>query len=301
MDRGYIKSWRKIIDSPVFQDEHLLRLWIWCIHRAAYKYIHVSVNTGGGNVVVNLSPGQFIFGRKSVASILKWKESTTWDRMKKLEALGMIALKSDTHFTVVSVVNWDTYQADFIDEQQPGDSPVTARQQPGDSPVTQRRIYKKEKNINKEKKEEETYMSVSKKTDSCPHQEIINLYHELLPELPRVVKWTDKRKAHLKTCWAEESRQTLEWWREYFADHVRTSDFLMGRTDLQFVCNLEWLTMESRLIKILEGNYKNRVKEVTSGINKGNYESSGKRRGGFSGRQLYRDGLEFTSSEYEDK
>ena len=117
---------------------------------------------------------------------------------------------------------------------------------------------------------EKIHMSVSKKTDSCPHQEIINLYHELLPEMPRVAKWTDKRKSNLKTCWADKSRQNMEWWRKYFDDSVRPSDFLMGRADVKFMCNLEWLTRESNLVKVLEGNYKNRAKEVTSGINKGN-------------------------------
>ena len=118
---------------------------------------------------------------------------------------------------------------------------------------------------------EKTHTSVPKKTDreTCPHQEIIALYREILPELPTVAKWTDRRHAYLKTCWADKSRQHIAWWRKYF-EGVRESDFLMGRKG-DFACNLEWLTKESNLIKVLEGNYKNREGVANAGNNTGKF------------------------------
>ncbi len=92
----------------------------------------------------------------------------------------------------------------------------------------------------------------------CPHDQIIKLYREILPELPAVQEWTKERQALLRARWKEKmERQSLEWWRQYFV-RIRGSDFLMGRTDNGFVCNLEWLIRPKNMPKVLEGNYANR-------------------------------------------
>jgi len=88
----------------------------------------------------------------------------------------------------------------------------------------------------------------------CPHQAIISLFHEVLPGLPQVVKWTDTRQEHLRKCWRDETRQSLEWWKEYFV-RVRGTPFLLGENDRNWQADLEWLTIESNLLKVLEGKY----------------------------------------------
>ena len=98
----------------------------------------------------------------------------------------------------------------------------------------------------------------SAKPDSCPHQKIIEIYHETLPELTRVMEWTDLRKKLLKSRWLEKpERQQLDWWRGYF-EEVRLSEFLLGRTDEPFKCSLEWLIRPKNFPKVLEGTYRTR-------------------------------------------
>lgn len=92
-----------------------------------------------------------------------------------------------------------------------------------------------------------------KSPPACPHQEIIDLYHEILPELRRVREWSKTRQAKLRTRWRENAeRQSLDWWRSYF-EAVRRSDFLMvrksGGTDL------EWLVQPTNMVKVLEGKF----------------------------------------------
>lgn len=106
----------------------------------------------------------------------------------------------------------------------------------------------------------------SAKTDSvpsipnCPHESIVDAYHRLLPELRRVREWNDKRRKALKSRWTEShERQSVEWWEEYFRS-VATSDFLMGRTDNPFSCDLEWLVNASNLVKVIEGKYVNKAR-----------------------------------------
>lgn len=95
--------------------------------------------------------------------------------------------------------------------------------------------------------------------DNCPHQSIVDLYHEKLPELTRVSVWNDQRKTLLRSRWREDAtRQTTEWWSEFFG-YVAKSDFLMGRTETPgrktFMADLEWILKPSNLVKIIEGKY----------------------------------------------
>jgi|GEM_PF-1106234 len=91
----------------------------------------------------------------------------------------------------------------------------------------------------------------------CPHEEIISLYHEVLPELPRVRVWKEASRRNLRARWRESSeRRSLAWWRWFFRECIRQSDFLMGRkTD--FVATLSWMVQPKNFEKILNGQYAN--------------------------------------------
>lgn len=98
------------------------------------------------------------------------------------------------------------------------------------------------------------------KTPDCPHQAIVDLYHETLPTLTRHVVWNESRRKNLQARWRESAkRQTLDWWKTFFA-HVAASDFLMGRTQARdgrppFQADLEWLTKPGNFAKVVEGKY----------------------------------------------
>lgn len=92
----------------------------------------------------------------------------------------------------------------------------------------------------------------------CPHQSIIDLYHETCLALRRVGEWTPERQKLLRSRWRENTdRQSLDWWRGYF-ERVAASDFLCGRTDnSDFTADLEWLVRPKNMPKVLEGKYDN--------------------------------------------
>lgn len=97
---------------------------------------------------------------------------------------------------------------------------------------------------------------------ACPHDDIIAAYHELLPTCPQVREWHKTRQGLLKSRWREDpKRQTLEWWRKYFA-YVAESDFLTGRAEPRkgsppFVATLEWLLRPTNFANVREGKYHN--------------------------------------------
>jgi uncharacterized protein YdaU (DUF1376 family) len=114
---------------------------------------------------------------------------------------------------------------------------------------------------------ENLYMSESK-IPPCPHQEIISLYHEILPELPRVVSWNKTRESYLKQRWRElfaefeckSSQEGLDWFRSDFFPYVKGSAFLTGKIASKdrkpFLADLEWMLKPSNFTKIIEGKYK---------------------------------------------
>ena len=76
MERGWVKLWRKLLDSEIFQNEGLLKVAIWALLKANHKEAWVPLKTGRGKTIVHLKPGQFIFGRRTAAKELKMPESS---------------------------------------------------------------------------------------------------------------------------------------------------------------------------------------------------------------------------------
>ena len=100
--------------------------------------------------------------------------------------------------------------------------------------------------------------------DDIPCREIINLYHEILPELPQVMKLTDGRIRSIRARWLEDrSRQSLGWWRSYFVS-VRSQAHLMGENGRGWRADLDFLVKKNKLIRVLEGAYRNNVNTRTS-------------------------------------
>ena len=127
----WLKLHRCILGSRVFAHEGLFKVWIWCLCRANYKKRSITVTTGTGKMVIDVQPGQFIFGRDSAAKDLDMAPGTVRDRMKKLAEMQNIVLKPDRHCTIVTVCNWGIYQSAGDDaRQQPDSQPTTTRQQP---------------------------------------------------------------------------------------------------------------------------------------------------------------------------
>jgi len=98
------------------------------------------------------------------------------------------------------------------------------------------------------------------KVPDCPQQAILDLYHRILPELPRMRTWGPDRQANLRSRWREDpKRQTLEAWEQFFT-WIRESDFLMGKADADndrpvFLASLDWLIRPRNWAKLLDGKY----------------------------------------------
>lgn len=102
----------------------------------------------------------------------------------------------------------------------------------------------------------------------CPYERIVALYHEILPELPKVATLTSKRRSWITARWRSvctsehitTQAEGLELIKGYF-ELVRKSPFLMGLKQpgkghsRTFKADLEWLMNESNFTKVVEGRY----------------------------------------------
>lgn len=121
------------------------------------------------------------------------------------------------------------------------------------------------------KKEEPNGSTSSESTlPACPHDALIAIYHEVLPELPKVRLATADRQKALRKTWrwvltstradgerrATTADQAREWFRDYFA-RARANDFLMGRTQRHgehagWRCDLDFLLTDRGLKHVIE-------------------------------------------------
>jgi DNA-binding MarR family transcriptional regulator len=94
-----------------------------------------------------------------------------------------------------------------------------------------------------------------KNSSHCPHAKIIEIYHECLPSLPRVLidRWVGSTRAkHLTSRWKESPKhQTLDFWRMYFT-LVNHFPHQMGVNDRGWKATLEWLVKRDNFDRMLE-------------------------------------------------
>ncbi|MGJ7512370.1 hypothetical protein [Variovorax sp. GT1P44] len=124
---------------------------------------------------------------------------------------------------------------------------------------------------NQEQEQEQDKNSVAKgDLPTCKAQAMVDLYHEVLPELPAVRLMSEARKKALSKFWrwvltsaksdgarrATTADEALVWLREYF-DRARDNDFLMGRTGrvgehANWQCDLDFLLTEKGMKHVIE-------------------------------------------------
>ena len=102
----------------------------------------------------------------------------------------------------------------------------------------------------------------------CPHLEVLALWAEVLPSMPRHLpsQWKGARADHLRVRWRETAEekgwthqaQGLAFLRKLFG-WVGRSPFLTGRSaspgKRPFVIELEWLVVPANWAKVIEGKY----------------------------------------------
>lgn len=96
-------------------------------------------------------------------------------------------------------------------------------------------------------------------TPPCPHKAIVDLFHEVLPELKVCRTWGADRQRHLQARWREDKkRQNLDWWRRLF-EYTRSSPLIMGHKTFPdgrvWQPSLATLIEPKKFSKLIDGEY----------------------------------------------
>lgn len=121
----WIKLHRSILQSNVFDNPEILKVWIWILCKAEWAECKKIVGTRA----VNVKPGQMIFTRSSASRDLEMSESKVYRIMQTLQSLGNINIKVNSKFSLVTVENWGFFQYDTPDSEQQMNSKRTASEQ----------------------------------------------------------------------------------------------------------------------------------------------------------------------------
>lgn len=170
--QGWVKMHRMYANEPVFQDEHLWRLYSWLMFYARHQAGAISVKSGTGKRIFRLQPGQVVTGRKALARALNWAESSVKNRLEKLKNLGVISIEVDSQFSIVTVTNYQDdqfIQPVEVDNQRPTKGQSKDKQRPtkGQSKDKQRTQRKNAENDDNEKNENHDSMERESSGDAA--------------------------------------------------------------------------------------------------------------------------------------
>lgn len=280
MHRGYIALWRKIEDHPFYNEPRVFskyEAWLDLLRDAQHEKEPKKVVIG--MTVLTCHYGELLRSIRTYARQWNWSEAKVRRFLKLLKKMGQIDYKSEGKTTRIIIINYALYDP----RRRKGDAEATRERNTSDAQPTTDNNGNNEKNVNKnispygdmspESHPETSSGSGSgvesgsnqspsakekKTTPNCPQEDIKAIYHEELPELPSIRVWGEASQKNLRARWREApERQSLEWWRKFFRDFIRPSDFLMGRkTD--FLASLDWIAKPQNFQKIMNGNYVNR-------------------------------------------
>ena len=121
MNRGYVKLYRKSVDSSIFAHEGLWKLFCLCLMKANHEETEVMLP--GTLKAIKLKPGQFITGRyqlhydyhqghKRKKYSLKAAPTaiTLYRWLLSLRDMQILNIKSYNKYSIISITNWHLYQ-----------------------------------------------------------------------------------------------------------------------------------------------------------------------------------------------
>ena len=183
MNQGWIKLHRSLLDWEWFDDANCTRLFLYCLLKANHK----DQKWKG----LEIKRGSFFTGLDSLKSETGLTVSQIRTSIRKLEMTGELTSKSQAGGRMVTVVAYDQYQGD--DKQ--NDTKIAEGSQDDDKRVTANKNDKKEKN-------------------EINIKQVVDDYHELLPNNTKVGTITGKRKSAVNSFF-KKNKLNEEKFRQY--------------------------------------------------------------------------------------
>lgn len=282
-EKGFALFHRKIMDCGFYKDSQAVHLWFHLVMKATHKPIVSTTEFGD----IHLARGQCITGRHKLASETGIAPDRIQYLLRKFASMEMIGAESNRKFTVISILKYDEYQAEYLptDYQQitnanPHGTKAEASIVPTDSQqITTYNELLTNNSISKdiecqsaaEESDEDRPIRIKRKASPAkrvvtPYEEMIAAYHEILPEMQGVEIIRAKRKSLMRSFWQQCNQEyqkqhgqpfTIENWRnylEYIAVHCTwmKQDRPNGKGGFWAAKNLDYLVTDECYTKVKE-------------------------------------------------
>lgn len=190
MFRGYIKEYRKITEWEWYKDYKTAHLFRHCLYKA-----NLENKTWRGQEILR---GSFITSRDNLAFETGLTVQEVRTALKKLKLTNELTSVSTSQYTIITVVNWDMYQAN-----QPTNQP-TINQHSNQQITTTKEIKEIKKYRERDRKILENYLLNKKRAK--PIDNIDAYIDNIQPDsLERLIK-----KAYQWQAKQEEKKQERE-------------------------------------------------------------------------------------------
>jgi|APSaa5957512576_1039674.scaffolds.fasta_scaffold52951_2 hypothetical protein len=132
INKGWVCLHRKLLESPVWTNHNVARFWLWCLMKATHTQ-HIQTV---GYQEVALEPGQFVFGRKVAAEQTGLTQQNIRTCLGFLTKHGNLTIKSTNRFSLITIVNWASYQTPPDPNNQQSNQQSTSKQPAANQQVT---------------------------------------------------------------------------------------------------------------------------------------------------------------------
>lgn len=167
MAGGFYQMYRGWMENPVFAGESFSRAqaWCWLIEYAVWKERKIDVR----GRTVTLERGQLCYSTRYLATAWGWSEAKVRRFTTRLKTDAMIDAESDAGQTLITICNYDKYQATPDTSDAPSDAlrDAEATQERRTSDANKNKGKEREKG-NKALSDERAYTGDPKHADSGP-------------------------------------------------------------------------------------------------------------------------------------
>jgi len=182
--QGWVRFYRKSIDSSVWKNPIIWMVWSWCLLKANHEDTNFPFN---GNDL-EIKSGQFITGRNKAIKELPISAQNWKTAIAYLKSTNRIDIKPTNKFSIIIVLNWEEYQKDAPKLTSKLTSNLNNHQTTTNQPLT---TYKNDKKDNNEKKSETSSLPPLKESSE---KEELRGAKSIPPTLNEVSAYCHERK-----------------------------------------------------------------------------------------------------------
>ena len=131
----FIKSYSSLIESPIWPDDGLFKLYHYCLYKASRN---VYLWRG-----IQIQPGEFPMSYRHAAAELCWSRDKLIRKFASLEEAGCVCMRKSRVGTLVRVVGWSEIQHTGGSKERYGNQAIVVRkpdhERPGNQAIAARK------------------------------------------------------------------------------------------------------------------------------------------------------------------